>query len=94
MKCIVTSAYALIAFVKLMALTVFGKVTAHMSGRISDPIGDVLGAKFIFPGAYVEKPFLAEDRGYVRFYSEVGKEIKLNMRFKMTEIHYEGKLDY
>ena len=58
------------------------------------PTGDGMGAKFIFPRIYEEKPFIAEDSGYVRFYSEVGKEIKLNMRFKVTEMLYEGKLEY
>jgi hypothetical protein len=58
------------------------------------PIADGMGAKFIFPRTYEEKPFVMEDGGYVRFYSEVGKEIKLNMRFKVTEMLYEGKLEY
>lgn len=58
------------------------------------PISDGMGAKFIFPRMYEEKPFVAEDSGYVRFYSEVGKEIKLNMRFKVTDMMYEGKLEY
>lgn len=58
------------------------------------PISDGMGAKFIFPRMYEEKPFIAEDSGYVRFYSEVGKEIKLNMRFKVTDMIYDGKLEY
>lgn len=58
------------------------------------PIADGMGAKFIFPRTYEEKPFVMEDGGYVRFYSEVGKEVKLNMRFKVADMLYEGKLEY
>ncbi|MBI1760194.1 MAG: hypothetical protein HYR56_02050 [Acidobacteria bacterium] len=58
------------------------------------PISDGMGAKFIFPRAYEDKPFITEDSGYVRFYSEVGKDFKLNMRFKVPEMMYNGKLEY
>jgi hypothetical protein len=58
------------------------------------PIADGMGAKFIFPRMYEEKPFVQEDSGYVRFYSEVGKEIKLNMRFKVSDMMFDGKLEY
>ncbi len=58
------------------------------------PISDGMGAKFIFPRMDEDKPFIAEDSGYVRFYSEVGKEIKLNMRFKVPEMMYDGRLEY
>ncbi len=58
------------------------------------PIKDGLGAKFIFPRTLEEKPFITEDSGYLRFYSELGKDIKLNMRFKVAELNYEGKLAY
>ena len=58
------------------------------------PTGDGLGAKFVFPRLYEDKPFVSEDSGYVRFYSELGTEIKLNMRFKVAEMLYEGRLEY
>ncbi len=58
------------------------------------PISDGMGAKFIFPRMYEDKPFVTEDSGYLRFYAEVGKEIKLNMRFKVPEMMYEGQLEY
>lgn len=58
------------------------------------PTKDGLGAKFIFARMDEDKPFLSEDSGYLRFYSEVGKEFKLNMRFKVSDMMYEGKLEY
>ncbi len=58
------------------------------------PINDGMGAKFIFPRMVDGEPFIKPDSGEVRFYSEVGKTIKLNMRFKVSEMIYEGKLEY
>jgi hypothetical protein len=58
------------------------------------PINDGMGAKFIFARLTEEGPFVKPDSGYVRFYSEVLKEFKLNMRFKVQEMMYEGALEY
>ncbi len=58
------------------------------------PINDGMGAKFIFPRMVDGEPFVKPDSGELRFYSEVGKTIKLNMRFKVSEMMYEGKLEY
>jgi len=35
-----------------------------------------------------------QDSGTVRFYSEVSPQIKLNVTFKVSELMYEGKLEY
>ncbi|MGH9936701.1 MAG: hypothetical protein ACREAM_10675 [Blastocatellia bacterium] len=58
------------------------------------PSNDGLGAKFIFRRVVEGKPFITAESGEARFYSEVGKSIKLNMRFKVTEMNYDGKLEY
>jgi hypothetical protein len=58
------------------------------------PIEDGLGAKFIFPRLVEGKPFITPESGEVRFYSEVPKLTKLNMRFKLSEMMYEGQLEY
>jgi hypothetical protein len=60
----------------------------------SAPIADGLGAKFIFPRIVDEKTFLTADSGYFRFYSEVNNQIKLNVTFKMSDLMYNGKLEY
>ena len=57
------------------------------------PTSDGLGAKFIFERIVDERPFLNKDSGEVRFVSEVGK-IKLDMRFKVSDMTYDGQLEY
>lgn len=58
------------------------------------PINDGMGAKYIFPRLVDGKPFVTPESGYVRFYSEISKDIKLNMRFKVQEMMYDGQLEY
>jgi hypothetical protein len=35
-----------------------------------------------------------EQSGYLRFYAEMSKNLELNMRFKIVDMIYEGKLEY
>lgn len=58
------------------------------------PINDGLGAKFIFPRVVDERNFLNANSGSFRFYSEVGNQIKLNVTFKMSDLMYNGELEY
>jgi len=58
------------------------------------PIKDGMGAKFVFPRTSDDKPFVNAESGYLRFYSEMGASIKLNMRFKIADMMYDGKLEY
>jgi hypothetical protein len=58
------------------------------------PINDGLGAKFIFPRMVDERNFLNSESGSVRFISEVGNQIKLNVTFKLSEMMYQGQLEY
>jgi len=58
------------------------------------PINDGLGAKFIFPRMPDEKTFLDANSGSVRFYSEVSPKIKLNVTFKLSDMIYNGQLEY
>ncbi len=58
------------------------------------PIADGMGAKFAFPRVVEGKPFITPDSGYVRFYAELNKDIKLNMRFKVQEMMFDGQLEY
>mgnify|MGYP003288516668 CR=1 FL=1 len=57
------------------------------------PSADGLGAKFIFERIVDERPFLNNESGEVRFVSEIAK-VNLNMRFKVAEMMYDGKLEY
>jgi hypothetical protein len=58
------------------------------------PINDGLGAKFIFPRMVDERKFVSAESGSFRFYSEVSNQIKLNVTFKLSEMTYDGQLEY
>jgi hypothetical protein len=57
------------------------------------PIADGLGAKFVFQRKPDGQAFLDEKSGEVRFVCEMSKNIKLNRRFKISEMIYNGKLE-
>jgi hypothetical protein len=57
------------------------------------PSADGLGAKFIFERIVDERPFLNTESGEVRFVSEIAA-VNLNIRFKVGEMMYDGKLEY
>ena len=58
------------------------------------PGKDGFGAKFIFSRLVDEKPFIADNTGEVRFYSKFEKGPKLDRRFKVTDMMYNGALEY
>jgi len=58
------------------------------------PGGDGLGAMFVFPRLLNNQPFINADSGQVRFFSQLGKKIKLEARFKVSDMLYNGKLEY
>lgn len=58
------------------------------------PGRDGFGARFIFPRLVDERPFLTSEFTDVRFVSEFGSSIKLNMRFKLADMMLDGKLEY
>ena len=69
-----------------------GKRVALMDYRAPNPDG--LGAKFVFPRTLDGKPFIEATSGEVRFSTEVGKAVKINKRFKVSDMMYDGKLEY
>lgn len=64
------------------------------------PNGDGLGALFIFPRIVNDKPILDTNSGDVRFYAAFPKmggndqQIRLNMRFRVADLRYDGILEY
>jgi hypothetical protein len=58
------------------------------------PGKDGFGARFIFRRIVDERPFLSKDFSDVRFVSEFGTTIKLNMRFKLLDMLLNGELEY
>jgi hypothetical protein len=68
-----------------------GKRVALMEYRAPQ---DAFGAKFIFPRTLDGKPFIEAESGEVRFATELGKTVKINRRFKVSDMMYDGKLEY
>ena len=58
------------------------------------PQADGLGAKFVFERAPDGVTFITEDAGNFRFYSEVGDKIKLNVKYTVNDLRYNGKLEF
>ena len=58
------------------------------------PGKDGFGARFIFPRIVSERPFLTPETHDVRFVSEFGTTIKLNVRFNVAAMMVDGKLEY
>ena len=58
------------------------------------PGKDGFGARFIFLRKLDEKPFIADQTGEVRFYSKMPSGPKLDKRFKVSEMMYNGALEY
>jgi hypothetical protein len=58
------------------------------------PTNDGMGAKFIFPRKSEGQPFLSAENGIVRFTAEMSQKVKLNVKYKTSEMTYEGKLEY
>jgi hypothetical protein len=58
------------------------------------PVADGLGAKFIFPRRRNGENFLDTKSQSVRFVAEFNDNVKLNMRFKVSEMIYDEKLEY
>lgn len=58
------------------------------------PMGDGLGAKFLFPRMVNGKPFITADAREVRFFSEISKYSALNVRFTPAEMNYGGTVEF
>ncbi len=69
-----------------------GKRLFLMDYRAPGPDG--IGAKFIFQRAFEGHAFLTPESDNLRFVAEISEKIKLNMRYKVSEMVYEGKLEY
>lgn len=58
------------------------------------PRNDGLGARFIFPRMVDGKPILTPESGEILFHSELPNLIVLNMRYKVKDMMFNGKLEY
>jgi hypothetical protein len=58
------------------------------------PRKDGLGAKFIFPRMVDGKAVITPDSGEILFHSELPGLIALNMRYKVKDMMFNGKLEF
>jgi hypothetical protein len=58
------------------------------------PVADGMGGKFVFSRTLDGLPFLTEESEYVRFVVELNDKLKLNIKFKVSNMIYDGKLEY
>jgi hypothetical protein len=58
------------------------------------PGQDGLGAKFVFPRTVEGKPFIDAGAGEVKLEINLGKTLKINRRFKVSDMVYDGKLEF
>lgn len=57
------------------------------------PSNDGMGAKFIFARSVEGNPFVGNDDN-LRFVAELSEKLKLNVKYKVSELIYNGKLEY
>jgi hypothetical protein len=55
---------------------------------------DGTGAQFVFPRMVDGKPFLTERNDSIRFVAEFSSKIRVDRKFKVSEMMYDGKLEY
>jgi len=58
------------------------------------PIADNMGAKFVFERELDGQPFLTSESDSVKFIMEPSDKLKVNLRFKVATMVYNGKLEY
>jgi hypothetical protein len=58
------------------------------------PGPDGMGAKFVFMRTLEGQPFLTADSDNVRFFAQLNEKIKLNVKYKVSDMMYDGKLEY
>jgi hypothetical protein len=58
------------------------------------PRNDGFGARFIFPRLVDNEPYITPESGEILFHSELPKLVELNMRYKVKDMMFNGKLEY
>jgi hypothetical protein len=58
------------------------------------PRNDGFGARFVFPRLVDGEPYVTPESGELLFHSELPKLIELNMRYKVKDMMFNGKLEY
>jgi hypothetical protein len=62
--------------------------------QYEQPTPDQTGAKFVFPRTVDGKPLLTVESEGIRFVAEFSDKVKVERKFKVSEMIYDGKLEY
>jgi len=57
------------------------------------PAGDGMGAKFVFKRAEGGQPFLT-DNDSVRFFAQLNEKMKVNAKYKLADMLFDGRVEY
>ncbi len=58
------------------------------------PVADDMGGKFVFARSLDGEPFLTPESGSVRFVMNLSDNLKLNLKFDVPKMIYDGNLEY
>jgi hypothetical protein len=58
------------------------------------PSTDGMGAKFIFPRKLDGEPFVVDPKDNLRFVAQFNDKIKISARYKLSEMFYNGNVEY
>ncbi len=58
------------------------------------PTSDNTGAKFVFPRMLDGKPFVGEGDEFLRFVVDMDRGANINWKFKLSDMKYDGKLEF
>jgi hypothetical protein len=58
------------------------------------PRNDGFGARFVFPRLVDGAPYITMESDNILFHSELPKLVELNMRYKVKDMMFNGKLEY
>ena len=58
------------------------------------PGPDGMGAKFVFMRTLEGQPFLTPESDNVRFFAQLNEKMKINVKYKVSDMMYDGKLEY
>lgn len=66
----------------------------HFLHEYVPPGADGFGARFIFLRNIDDQPFIDGNSGEVRFFTKYPNGLKVDRRFKVSDMLYEGQLEY
>ena len=66
----------------------------HFLHEYIPPGHDGFGARFIFLRNVEDKPFISGNSGEVRFVTKYSNGMKIDRRFKISDMMYEGQIEY